>query len=275
MSDGATEPVAVVGNLSVDDPSAPFTRRDWRYRARFGLRRCREWLGDDPVWLPVVLRATPTGTVRRLRDETEIVIEGFPRSGNTFAMFALKHAERQAGREVVVSSHVHTPSAVKAAVALHYPTMLVIRPPLDAVVSLLIAAPHVPFAAAINEWHHHHRELIPYRDGFVVATFEEVTSDFGAVTQAVNERFGTSFACYQPTPANDEAVFAAIEHNHAVLHGGTENVVPRPSALRAAEKQWLLEQLAAPALADAIAEAQVVYDQLTAPAAPSRPRDRG
>lgn len=255
--------MSVPGNLSVDDPSAPFTRDSFAYRSRRVLRRIREVLGDDPVWLPVVLRATPTGTVRQITEATQIVIEGYPRSGNTFAFFALKHAEALAGREVQIASHVHTPSQVKLAVQLHEPTLLVIREPLDAVVSLLIAAPHVRFASAINEWIHHHEELLPYRDGFVVGTFRQVTSNFGLVTDAVNERFGTSFARFNPTDEDTEAVFAAIEKNHEVLHGGTENVVPRPSELRKAEKQWLLDQLSAPRYAAMLDHASGVYTAMT------------
>lgn len=245
--------------LSVDDPSEPFTRRSWRYTARRALREARKVLGDDPVFLPIVLRATPLGTSRRLTDETQLVIEGFPRSGNTFAFFAIKHAERLAGREVAVASHVHTPSQVRAAVNQRYPTLVVIRRPIDVITSLLIAAPHVGFATAIREYTHHHRTLLPLRDRFVIGTFDQVTTDFGAVTARVNERFGTDFACFEPTEENNEAVFAAIEENHRVLHGGSENVVPRPSAARRAEKEWLLEQLTAPRYEGLLAEADEVF----------------
>lgn len=233
-------------HLSVDDPSEPFTRRSWRYRVRRVLRRARELLGDDPAYLPIVLRATPTGTVRRITDRTQIIIEGFPRSGNTFAFFALTHAERLAGREVAIASHVHTPSQVKLAVSQRFPTLYVIREPLDTITSLLIAAPHVRFESALREYVHHHREIFGARDRFVIASFDDVTGDFGAVTARVNAAFGTSFACFESTEAHTEAVFAAIDENHRVLHGGTENVVPRPSSLRKAEKDWLVEQLSAP-----------------------------
>lgn len=264
MPEGAASPRAgIVGNLSIEDPSEPFTRRSWRYVVRRNLRRARELIGDDPFFLPVVLRATPTGTVRKLTCATQLVIEGMPRSGNTFAFFAIKHAERQDGREIALSSHVHTPSAVKAAVAAGYPTMVVIRKPLDAIVSLLIAVPHVRFDEAIGEWIHHHRELLPYRDHFEAVTFDEVTTALGTATKRLNERFGTSFARYESTPENDKVVFAAIEHNHSVLHGGTENVVPRPSELRRAEKEWLLDQLSAPGYQPALREADQLYDEYT------------
>ncbi|MEZ5142812.1 MAG: hypothetical protein R2726_09880 [Acidimicrobiales bacterium] len=243
------------------DPSLPYTRRSAAGTARRVLRRIREHLGDDPTFLPVVLRATPLGVSRRLTDTTDLVIEGFPRSGNTFAYFAMRLAS---GDRLRIASHVHTPSQVKAAVALHLPTMLVVREPRDTVVSLLIAAPHVAFRAAIAEWIHHHRELLAYRNGFVVAGFDQVTHDLGRVVERVNERFGTDLPRFEPTPANTDAVFAAIEEHHQRVHGGTENVVPRPSPARQAERRWLLEQLAAPRFDELWAEAEVVHRDLTA-----------
>jgi hypothetical protein len=246
-------------HLSVDDPSEPFTRRSWRYTTRRGLRAARRLLGDHPAFLPIVLRATPQGTSRRITDRTELVIEGFPRSGNTFAFYALGLAQRQAGRRADVSSHVHTVSQVRAAVARGVPTLVVIRRPVDVVTSLLIAAPHVSLTSALAEYVHHHRRLLPLRDRFVIGTFDQVTTDFGEVTARVNERFGTAFACFEPTDDNTDAVFAAIEENHRVLHGGTENVVPRPSQRRRAEKDWLLDQLAAPRYGVLLAEADEVF----------------
>jgi hypothetical protein len=250
---------ALPEHLSEDDPSEPFTRRTWRYSVRRALRKSRELMGDAPVFLPIVLRATPQGTTRKITDATQIVIEGFPRSGNTFAFFALKHAERQAGREVNIASHVHTPSQVKLAVARHFPTLVVIRRPIDVIASLLIAAPHTGFASAIKEYNHHHRLLLGLRDDFVIGTFDQVTTDFGAVTDRVNERFGTSFRRFEPTEEDTEAVFEAIEENHRRLHGGTENVVPRPSAARKAEKEWLLDQLAAPRFEGLLADAEEIW----------------
>jgi hypothetical protein len=256
-------------HLSVDDPSEPFTRRSWRYTTRRALRAARRALSDDPVFLPIVLRATPQGTSRRITARTQLVIEGFPRSGNTFAFFALKHAERlavagaaPAGRartEAEVSSHVHTVSQVRAATRRQVPTLVVVRRPVDVITSLLIAAPHVRFTSALEEYIRHHRRLLALRDHFVVGTFDQVTTDFGAVTARVNERFGTAFACFEPTAEHTDAVFAAIEENHRILHGGTENVVPRPSTLRRAEKEWLLEQLAAPRYERLLADADDVF----------------
>ncbi len=241
------------------DPSEPFTRRSLRHLTRRRLRRVRELIGDDPRFLPVVLRATPLGTSRRLGPTTQLVIEGFPRSGNTFAVNAFRHANP----EVNASSHVHTPSQVKLAVSLRIPSLVVIREPLPTVTSLLIAAPWVQIPAALNEYVHHHQQIIPHAHGFMVATFQQVTCDFGSVTRALNDRFGTSFLPFDHNPQTVEQVFSLIDEHHDRVHGGTENVVPRPSISRRDARQWLEDELAAPRHASLLAEAHSVYEALT------------
>src|SRR5438270_96173 len=57
-----------------------------RYQTRLSLRRCRELVGDNPVFLPLVLACTPEGRSRAITaGKTDVVVEGFPRCGNTFA----------------------------------------------------------------------------------------------------------------------------------------------------------------------------------------------
>ena len=244
-----------------NDPGAAFLRRGPAITARRALRRSRELIGDSPVFLPIVLRLTPLGTSRRITDHTEIVIEGFPRSGNTFAAFALEEAE---GRDVDVSSHVHVPAQVKLAVKLAKPTLLVVRDPMGTLTSLLTAAPHVRFESAIREYIHHHRELVPFRSGYVIGTFEKTTTDFSSVIDAVNQRFGTTFATFTQTPDTVDRVFARIDahHRHTYGDGASERVVPRPSPARHAEKLWLADQLESGRYNGLMAEARGVYDEL-------------
>jgi hypothetical protein len=248
------------------DPSLRFRTRTVRGTTRYALRIIRERLGDNPVFLPIVLRATPLGTSRQLDDDTQIVIEGFPRSGNTFALHALRHAERAEGRDVAIKSHVHTPSQVKLAVRRKIPTLLVIREPVHTVASLVIAAAHVPVAHALDEYIHHHEQVLPYHDGFVVGEFTQVTKDYASVIDRVNQRFGTSFARFDQSAENVEEVFREIEAEHERVWGGTETGVPRPSTERNGEKEWLLEQIQSPTHAARLARAQALFEELAGPA---------
>ncbi|OWY58780.1 hypothetical protein B7486_78135, partial [cyanobacterium TDX16] len=142
------------------------------------------------------------------------------------------------------------------------PTLLCVREPLGTTTSLVIAAPHVPIDRALREYVHHHRQLVPLLDACLVADFEQITSDMGAVTVAVNERFGTAFVPFEHTPAHEASVFEAIDRHHHEVHGGTEHVVARPSAQRRADQEHVRELLASPALAGLVAEAEAAYAEV-------------
>ena len=58
-----------------------------RYRVRRLLRHGKYMIGHDPIFLPILLRLTPMGISKEITDHTDIVVEGFPRSGNTFTVF--------------------------------------------------------------------------------------------------------------------------------------------------------------------------------------------
>ena len=163
-----------------------------------------------------------------------------------------------------VSSHVHVPAQVRRAVALGKPTLFVVREPVACLASLLTAAPHVRIKPAYEEYIHHHREVLPLVDDLVIGTFEQITTDFGLVVDALNARFGTSFARFEQTPENVDRVFARIDAHYEELYGdrASERVVPRPSAARKAEKAWLTAQLTLPRHAGLLAEAREVYAAL-------------
>ena len=230
-----------------------------RAAGRRRLRRVHKRLGDDPRWLPIVLRATPLGTSRRIDDETELVVEGFPRSGNTFAVFAFRDAQVRA---VKVTSHVHVPSQVRLAVRRGLPTVVTIRPPRPTIVSLVIAAPHLSLRTALEEYIHHHELMLEVHDGLELATFDQITGDLGAVIDRVNHRWATDFARYENDPVSDARVFAAIDAHHRALHGDTEHVVPRPSTSRREEATRLARALDRPELAEEVARAQATYEAL-------------
>ena len=151
---------------------------------------------------------------------------------------------------------------------LGVPQFVVVREPVACLSSLLSAAPHVRVRPAYQEYVHPHRQLLPLLDDVVVGTFEQITTDFGQVIDALNARFGTSFARFEQTPDNVERVFARIDAHYKTVYGSkaSERVVPRPSASRRAEKAWLTEQLGAARYRGLMDEARGVYDEVAASA---------
>lgn len=205
---------------------------------------------------------------RRYRDllvdaETRLVIEGFPRSGNTFAVFAFRYAQR---REVRLAHHLHAPAQVLRAVRLGVPTLLLMREPPDAVVSLMLRDPRFSAERALRYYVSFYETVAEHRDGFVMGPFEEVTRDYGAVIERINLKFGTEFRPFEHTEEHVGRVFDLIEESHRARRHNriVEEQIARPSAARADLKAELRGELYAPELEPLTARASAVYDYLLA-----------
>ena len=106
------------------------------------------------VYLPLRRVRSKTRHIIVSKD-TEIVIEGFPRSVNTFAVVAFTFAQ---GRPVKIARHLHAPAQVIAAVRREIPCIVLIRKPRDAVLSLLVRAPHISADQALKDYIRFYRE---------------------------------------------------------------------------------------------------------------------
>jgi hypothetical protein len=237
-----------------------------------GLGRRVRWvawqrLGAHRQYLQVA-RRRPRRAV--LGADTELVIEGFPRTGNTFAVVAFQIAQ---ARPVPVAHHLHISGHVVAAAERGVPALVLIRPPEATVVSAMMWWPHVRARDALLAYAHFYERLLPLRDACVFAGFDEVTTDFGAVVERVNRRYGTDFAAFVHTERNVERCYRLIEERSArapwgpmltewmsgrisaaqleVARGGPDDVpaqgapemrVARPSAVRDVARDTLREQ---------------------------------
>jgi len=226
-------------------------------RARHHARRP---LARTPYLWDAAMRLRPEKKATLARPDTAIVIEGFLRSGNTFSVAAFAIAN---GPDLHVGRHLHGAPHVLRAVRLGLPTIVLIRQPRDAVLSYLVRRATLTPDDALREYLDFYRTAWPARSGFVVGLFDRVTGDFGAVLEQVNERFGTSFHRYDPTPDNEARAFRLVEEMNRLETGGTvdEALVGRPSAERARRKEELKALLERPRTARRLREAEVLYDR--------------
>jgi hypothetical protein len=205
----------------------------------------------------MLLRADKRLTLAR--PDTDIVIEGFLRSGNTFAVAAFLVAN---GPTVHIGRHLHGAPHVLRAVRYGLPTVVLIRKPADAVASYLVRRPTITVEDALREYLDFYRTAWRARAGFVVGLFDDVIADFGGVVRAVNDRFGTSFTPWEPTAENEAAAFALVEEmNRRECHGLlVETHVGRPSAQRDERKREIREHLQRPRARRLLAEADGLFD---------------
>lgn len=202
-----------------------------------------------------------------VRPDTTFVIEGFPRSGNTFATAAFGVAlDTMSSGRPVVAHHLHAPAQVIAAAKRRVPALVLIRRPDDAVLSLVIQQPHLSVRQALRAYPRFYLPLLPYRDRFVLATFDEVVRDFGEVTRRVNQHFKVNLPVFDNSEENVRLAMERIEDENRERWGRGTNV-ERKGAYPSAERTRLKEELRAhygrPGLARLRARAEHVYTRFT------------
>jgi hypothetical protein len=220
----------------------------------------RVWLpiSRSPRLFPSMVRIQRKRRNRPVSATDQIVIDGFPRSANTFSSRAFQFANP----DVAASHHMHAPANILLAVRYGVPTVVVIREPVDAILSEVIREPRKRLRRGLLEWNSFYGAVRPVLDHVVVADFATVTTDYSVVIVEVNRRFGTSFAPYHNTPESDDAVFASIEagaRSRGKRGLRLETQVPRPSTERVARKAALHVELARPELRPLVERAQSLY----------------
>jgi hypothetical protein len=210
-----------------------------------------------------------TGRVRRpalaLRGDTDVVIEGYPKSANSFVAHAFAMVQP---RPIRVSHHIHAPGQVVVAARRRLPVLVLVRSPVDAAARVAVVRPAVSLRLLLRGWVRFYAPLLRWRRSFVVGRFDEVTSDLGSVIVRMNERFGTRFVPFEHTSDNLAATFRALEDDWASRIAPDDPAfefhVNRPSAARAALTEELAERLRGPRYASLRARAEDLFDRITA-----------
>jgi hypothetical protein len=201
-------------------------------RSRIHFALVRHW-GISDVFTSVY----PSMRMARISGDTQLVIEGFPRSGNSYALAAFRYANE----DVVVSSHRHSPTSVRSAIRRGIPIIVLLRRPRPAIASGLQYQPGQTTEWAIELYRRYYEGILPLADRVLLATFEEVTSDFGQVIRRCNARFNTDFTPYERSEASEAIVAEVIDQAALAEFGSHElaRVQARPSAPRLSAEAFL------------------------------------
>ncbi|MCK5719985.1 MAG: hypothetical protein KAH84_08595, partial [Thiomargarita sp.] len=150
---------------------------------------CHSILGTYPkVYFPLLsFLSNRKRNQRRILNDTELVLEAFPRSANTFAVYAFQMNQ---AKPIKIAHHLHVPAQIIAGVQQSIPTLVIVRQPENSVYSTIIRrnirrGTTISAKQVLRSWIRFYESLIPYQSGFVVATFEQVTTDFGLVIERV------------------------------------------------------------------------------------------
>ena len=196
-------------------------------------------LGRYPgLFFPIYKMLAPAGEPqeRMVADDKELVIEGFPRSANTFAVVAFQQAQC---RPVSIAHHLHVEAQILRGVKMGLPVIVLLRNPVEAITSLLIMYPTITSQFAFRWYTRFYKAVESVHDRVVIATFEEVTKNYGAIIQRVNLMFDKNYTLFEHTKDNVHRVYKEIEQINEVHGKGKETHMGRPSKERNQMKKRL------------------------------------
>lgn len=227
--------------------------RKWR-------RILRNTVAARPLIYIPLARAMRPGFA--LNQSTDLVIEGFPSSGNSFFEASVRCAQTRA---LSLAHHTHAPATVLMAARRGLATIVLIRDPLDATASAMTRFPGMFDAPlALQEWISFYRAITPVREAITVMPFDAFTSDIAASMRALNARW--SLALDEGMTHEALSTAARTMLDDLTRHRGrgpfadySERLTSAARAQRNAQLQHAKELIMAPAFADARNEAEELY----------------
>lgn len=185
---------------------------------------------------------------------TEIVIEGYPRSANTFSLHSFLLAQK---RDMVIAHHLHAAAQVLRGIELQLPIIVLIRKPKEAILSnLVFNSGRLKMKRAILDYLGFYLPIIDYRDEICVADFREVTHDFREVVKRLNTAFGQNFIL----PDRDFGFRNAVDAKlRSIDEKKPRAQMTRPSVEKEKMKEWYSRELEAQ-YGNLLQKCEIVFD---------------
>lgn len=167
------------------------------------------WLTSKFTIISILIyKLIPAKKELLISNKTDIVIEGFPRSANTFAVEAFLHPQN---RDIKIAHHIHLPFQIIYACKKNIPTLVVIRNPLDAISSYLVYNQNINIRNAIKYYIKMYEYIYKYKDKFVIAPFEFILKYYDKIINEVNNKYNTNFNEFFNTVDNNQLILIQIE----------------------------------------------------------------
>lgn len=118
--------------------------------------------------------------------KSKLVIEGYPRSANTFSVDMINVICEAAGRKVPsIGHHTHSALNLRLGALQNIPLVVLIRDPAAAILSFKIFSGR-PVTFCLNRYVRFYSRVLKLNKPFILGEFEETVNDFNAVLTRLN-----------------------------------------------------------------------------------------
>jgi hypothetical protein len=143
-----------------------------------------------PLMINVIALARPRQKELLAKTGSEIVIDGFPRSANTFFETYFELAQQ---RPLNLAHHLHESYQIRYAERHGIPAIVLIRDPLDAVISAILRDPRAHPASLLRNYVRFYSNVLRHHGKAVLAPFDTVVTAAEQIIDQVNLTYNTDF----------------------------------------------------------------------------------
>ena len=157
------------------------------------------------------------GNTQLLNDDTDIVVDGFPKCGNSFSEAAFRTV---LPHNTQLATHCHAPAQILRAVARNLPTILLYRQPDDTIASYMDMLKSDTSAEDLFvDYYTFYERILPVLDSVTCAYFDDMITKFPVIVGKFNQKF--DLEC--PVPVDDQDFHIkvnALRDHHSQLRIG-------------------------------------------------------
>jgi hypothetical protein len=150
--------------------------------------------------------------------DKDLVIEGFPRSANTFIVEFMELSARSRGRQLSIAHHTHDPKNIELGIANGIPCLVLVRDPLEAITSYCIYH-GLSIEESASRYEMFYENLTSLAEPLPIVDFELILSNPSTVMGIINR----SYSVELPIPEDDESIsklaVAEIKQRSIKTHG--------------------------------------------------------
>jgi hypothetical protein len=207
--------------------------RPWEAASERGRAALERFPG---LYVRIARRRTPAR--EGVDASTELLVEGFPRSGNSFLVSWIA----KANPGVRIASHMHSIAHVHAALRRRVPVVVVIRQPEAALASLALFDGQRPIEQHIERYRRFHVGVLAVSDEVLVSPFAVTTGEPERVVEALRPTMARDLVATPPGGVDE--VMAEVDRRTVRFNGVFDaNRVARPTDARAAANERVRDLL--------------------------------
>ena len=151
---------------------------------------------------------------KSVHSDTDVVIEGFPRSANTFLVHAFEMA---VSGKLKVAHHFHDPCQIGLAIRSQIPCFVIIRNPLDAIVSWKLKAPNIDVRLMLRIYDSFYRYAFE-KEQVIFLRYSDVVGYTPKIVRAILQHSEPSLQA-DLASLTEERIFHSIDNHKRAREG--------------------------------------------------------